>query len=740
MRVVARSLASFTLAATLVTSGALAQTAPAPKEAKTAASPTSSLGSSSATSARSAAAASRRSRACAASRCVYYFGATGGGVWKTTDGGATGRTVSDGFRTGSVGAIAVAESDPNVIYVGHGRGPIRGNVSHGDGVYKSTDAGETWTHVGLADTRQIARIRIHPKNPDIVYVAALGHVWGPNAERGVFRSEDGGKTWEKVLFVDDKTGASTSSMDPTNPRILYAAFWQVVSQAVGARERRPGRRPLQVHRRRRHLEEARPNGPAGGHRRQGRRLGLAGAARPRLGDGRGRGRRRLPLRRRRRDWTLVNDAARDPRSAPGTTRASTPTRRTPTSSTSPTSSSSSRSTAARRSPTSSAATATTTTSGSTPDDPQRDDQSATTAAPTSRSTAARRWSTQDNQPTAQFYRVVTDNAVPVLASTARSRTTRRSPSRAACASGGIAPTDWHAVGGGESGWIAADPRNPNIVYAGSYGGIDHALRPPHGRGARRLRPGRRSRRQRGARPEVPLPVERADPALAARPGHRSTRVAVSCIAADDGGQTWEAISPDLTRNDKTKQGYSPAGRSPTTTPASSLRHDLLRRRIAARSRRDLGGHRRRARAPDARRRQDVGERHAARACPSGSGSTPSRSRRTTRPTAYVAATSYKLDDFRPYLYKTNDYGKTWTKIVNGIPDGRVHARGARGSRSPRAALRRHRDGLYVSFDDGAQLAAVPAQPAGRADHRPDGQATRTWSWRRRAARSGSSTT
>ena len=131
------------------------------------------------------------------------------------------------MKTGSVGALAVAPSDPNVVYAGMGESCIRGNVSHGDGVYRTTDAGKTWTHVGLRETMQIGRIRVHPQDPDLVYVAALGHTFGPNAERGVFRSKDGGKSWEKVLFVADKTGAVDLAMDPSNPRVLYAAFWQV---------------------------------------------------------------------------------------------------------------------------------------------------------------------------------------------------------------------------------------------------------------------------------------------------------------------------------------------------------------------------------------------------------------------------------------------------------------------------------------------------------------------------------
>src|SRR5881296_1196125 len=158
---------------------------------------------------------------------TYYFGGTGGGVWKTTDGGLTWAPISDkDFRAGSIGAIAVAPSDVNVIYVGTGESPIRGNVSPGNGVYKSTDAGKTWTHIGLDNAGQIGAIRVHPANADLVYVAVLGHAFGPNAERGVFRSKDGGRTWDKILFRSDSAGAIDVAMDPDNPRILYAAIWQ----------------------------------------------------------------------------------------------------------------------------------------------------------------------------------------------------------------------------------------------------------------------------------------------------------------------------------------------------------------------------------------------------------------------------------------------------------------------------------------------------------------------------------
>src|ERR1051326_1124200 len=205
---------------------------------------------------------------------TFYFGACAGGVWKTTDAGTYWHNVSDGsFGTGSVGAVAIADSDPNVIYVGTGESCIRNNVSHGDGVYRSTDAGRTWQHIGLRDSRHIGKIRVHPKDPDTVYVAALGHAFGPNAERGIFRSTNGGRTWDKILFKSERAGAHDMSMDPGNPRVLYAAIWQaqryphtlidggpesglwkstvnLAGAAVPAHpdRRRSGVRPLEVHR------------------------------------------------------------------------------------------------------------------------------------------------------------------------------------------------------------------------------------------------------------------------------------------------------------------------------------------------------------------------------------------------------------------------------------------------------------------------------------------------------------
>jgi photosystem II stability/assembly factor-like uncharacterized protein len=158
---------------------------------------------------------------------LYYFGAVGGGVWNTADAGQTWSNITDSYFGGTVGAVAVAESDPNVIYVGEGEQTLRNNVSSGWGVWKSTDAGSTWKHIGLTDSRHISRIRIHPKNPDVVYVAALGNLWKPNEMRGVFKSTDGGATWKKILYVNEGAGAGDLILDPNNPRIIYATTWNM---------------------------------------------------------------------------------------------------------------------------------------------------------------------------------------------------------------------------------------------------------------------------------------------------------------------------------------------------------------------------------------------------------------------------------------------------------------------------------------------------------------------------------
>src|SRR5258706_267845 len=172
---------------------------------------------------------------------TYYFGATGGGVWKSTDGAMTWSPVFDKEGSGSIGSLAVANSDRNTIYVGTGGACIRGNISHGDGVYKSLDGGKTWKNIGLRDSRAIGKVIINPNNPDIVFVAALGHPYGPNTERGIFRTTDGGKNWEKVLYKDENTGGVDVAFDPRNPNVLFAALWQVRRSSWNMNDGGPGR-------------------------------------------------------------------------------------------------------------------------------------------------------------------------------------------------------------------------------------------------------------------------------------------------------------------------------------------------------------------------------------------------------------------------------------------------------------------------------------------------------------------
>ncbi|MGO9894218.1 MAG: WD40/YVTN/BNR-like repeat-containing protein, partial [Bryobacteraceae bacterium] len=389
---------------------------------------------------------------------VYYFGATGGGIWKTTDGGASWLPVSDGqLQTGSVGALAVAGSDPNVIYAGMGEACVRGNASGGDGVYKSVDAGKTWRNVGLKDSYHIGAVVVHPKNPDLVYVAALGHLWGPNAERGVYRSNDGGATWKQVLTRGPEAGASDLSMDPTNPRVLYAAFWNV--------SRKPWR-----------LDSG---GPGSGLWKStdggdtwtdiSRTPGLPRGVLGRIGvtvspvnpervwaiveaadggvfrsDNAGR------------TWTKVNDQNilrqrawyyshiyADPKSADTVYALNTGFYR---------SIDGGRTYAAIRNP-----------HGDNhdlwiaPDNPLRMIESNDGGAAVSND-GGLNWSSEDNQPTAQFYRVALDNDFPYHAYGAQQdNTTVRTATRTTA--GGITDKDWYDVGGGESGWIAPDPRD-----------------------------------------------------------------------------------------------------------------------------------------------------------------------------------------------------------------------------------------------------------------------------------------
>jgi photosystem II stability/assembly factor-like uncharacterized protein len=453
---------------------------------------------------------------------TFYMGSTGGGVWKTTDGGMAWRNVSDGFfEAGSMGAVAVAESDPNVVYAGTGSACLRGNVSTGVGMYKSTDAGRTWTHVGLRDAGQIAKVRIHPRNPDLVYVAVVGHAFGRNAERGVFRSRDGGKTWDKVLFLSDSTGAIDLSMDARNPRVLYAALWRA--------ERKPwtfygGAMEGGIYKTTdggdswTRLTSGLPTGLIG-------KIGVAvSAANPdkvyavvEAGDDQGGVYRSedagATWRRVNSDFGPVerpwyyNHMYADPKDENtiyiasdeflksvdgGVTFAEVDTPH-----------------------------------GDNhdlwinPNDPDiwveaNDGGAAVTF------NGGKTWSPQTNQPTGEYYMVAVDNDFPYrVYGPQQDNSTLSVPSRVPGT--GITIQHWLAVGGCETGPVAVDPRDANIVYAGCYGGritrFGHGLSPA---------PNRRH----GARHEVSLPVERAVLDLPARSECAVSRIAV-CAPLDE---------------------------------------------------------------------------------------------------------------------------------------------------------------------------------------------------------------
>ncbi|HLN80648.1 MAG TPA: glycosyl hydrolase, partial [Thermoanaerobaculia bacterium] len=484
---------------------------------------------------------------------VFYQGACGGGVWKTNDGGSNWEPTSDkDFKTGSVGGIGISESDPNVIYAGMGEAPIRGNVSHGDGVYRSTDGGKTWRNVGLENTHQIARVRVHPKNPDLVYVAALGHVWGPNSERGIYRSRDAGKSWEKVLFVSDRTGASDLVMDPTNPRILYAGFWQVYRKPWalvsggpegGIWKTTDGGDTWKK------LSEGLPDGIVG-------KVGVAvSPARPdrvwalveskdkggvyRSDDGGEKWTRvNSENKLRQRAWYYTRIYA-DPKNPDGVYALNTGFYR---------SNDGGKTFNSIRVP-----------HGDNhdlwidPDDPQRMIESNDGGANVSFN-GGQTWSSIMNQPTAQFYRVTTDDRFPYWVYGAQQdNTTVAISSRGR--GRGIDVTDWHPVGGCESGWVAPKPKNPDVVFAGCYGGS--ITRYDHKTGQEREVMAWPQLAIGQAAKDLKYRIQWNAPiVISPHDANVLYQGAQVLLRSRDEGQSWEEASPDLTRNDKSKQDYS----------------------------------------------------------------------------------------------------------------------------------------------------------------------------------------
>lgn len=626
---------------------------------------------------------------------VYYFGSVGGGVWKTEDGGLTWENISDGyFRTGSVGAIAVADSDPNVIYVGTGETDIRQDFINGMGVYKSENAGETWRHVGLIETHQIGKISIHPQNPDLVYVAALGRVHGPSKERGVFRTKDGGETWEKVLYVSDITGAVDLAMDITNPRILYATFWQVRRKPWGIFT---GGKESSIY-------KSTDSGDTWIELTTGLPKGIKGKI----------GVTVSPVNPQRlwtvveakdggvfcsdnggKSWRKVNSTpiVRDRGWYYGRIFADTQNVDTVYVLTNRFSKSidGGKSFFSIRTP-----------HGDdhdlwiAPEDNMRMIEGNDGGVNISIN-GGKTWSIQSNQPTAQFYRVIADNQFPYRVYGAQQdNSTVSIASRTS--SFGITQTDWYPVGGGESGYIAPDPEDPNIVYAGSYYGLltryDHRIKQLRNISVWPESPGGHPASDVKYRFQwvYPILISPHDPDTIYAAGN-------ILFKSTNEGQSWKAISPDLTRNDKNKQGQS--GGPIIGDNNSSCYYCTIYTVAESPKKKDLiwtGS--------------DDGLVHLTMdGGKSWTNVTPKTMAEWTRvsiieasphdaATAYIATNRYELDDYKPYIYKTDDYGKTWKLITTGIPEG-AFVRSVREDPKRKGLLYSGTEtGVYVSFDDG----------------------------------------
>ncbi len=628
---------------------------------------------------------------------TYYMGTAGGGVWKTKDGGNTWKNISDGYFGGSIGAVAVSESDPNVIYVGEGEQTVRGDVSSGKGLWKSTDAGETWSFIGLKESEHIGRIRIHPTNPDIVYVAAIGNLWKANDMRGVYRSQDGGQTWKRILFESVDAGAVDLILDPNNSRIIYASTWQIRRNGYRMDSGGPGSKLWKSTDGGDNWTEITDNDglPDGV-------LGIIGVTVSpvnsdriwaaveaedggvfRSDDGGETWKKTSADRElRQRAWyyTRIYADSQDEdilyvlnvgfwKSKDGGEtfeRIQTP-------------------------------------HGDhhdlwiAPEDNQRmvvaDDGGAQVTFD-----GGTNWTTYYNQPTGQFYRVTTDNHYPYRIYGAQQdnstiRILHRSPGNA------ITEQHWEPSAGGESAHLAPDPLNPDIVYGGTFKG--YMMRKDHITGQTRstnVWPDNPA----GSGAEVMKYRFNWNYPIFFSPHNPKKLYATSNYVhvSENGGQSWTVISPDLTRNDP-ETIRSSGGQITQDNTGVEFYANIF---AAAESHLEEGviwtG-------------SDDGMVHVTR---NGGKDwvdiTPPNSPKhnmmncidvhpTQKGAAYLAATSYKFGDYRPYLYKTTNYGKTWTTITNGIPNDQ-YTRAIRSDKTREGLLYAGTEwGMYVSFDDGA---------------------------------------
>jgi len=631
-------------------------------------------------------------------RSFFLMGTTGGGVWKSLDAGLSWENISDGFFGGSIGSVEISSADPNILWVGEGEETIRGNVSPGRGIWKSEDAGKTWTKMGLENTRHIVRIRTHPKNSDVLLVAALGNVFKSHPDRGVYKTTDGGRTWKKVLYVNDSTGAIDVLYDPTNPKIAYASTWNMRRNAHQMSSGGPGSALWKSTDGGEHwtnisTHEGLPKGTWGINT-----IAVSPANSDIIyamieNENGGLFRSNDAGK----TWKLVNGDRSIRQRAWYFSRLCVH-----------------------------------------PENPEEiyalnvslhksknggktfetvsvnhgdnHDMWINPLYPQCMALAndgggqisvdgGAHWSTQNNQPTAQFYRVTTDHFHPfrIYAAQQDNSTIRifhRTESQH------IGSNDWESTAGGESGHIAIDPNNPNIVYGGSYGGYlnryDHQLNlsrsvhvwpdNPLGHGAAQLK----YRFQWN----FPLFFSPHNPKrLYAASNHLHI--------TENEGQSWKTISPDLTRNDTSK--LQPSG-GPITKDNTSVEYYCT---IFA--------------AAESPRKKDllwIGTDDGLVQFSNDGGNTWNNVTPKELPEwtminsvepdphrdggCYIAATGYKNGDFKPYLFKTSDFGKSWTKITLGIPTDHFTRVLRADPIKPGLLYAGTEYGFYISFNDGVQ--------------------------------------
>ena len=628
---------------------------------------------------------------------VFYFGGTGGGVWKTIDGGSNWKNISDKFFGGSIGCVAIAPSDNTIVYAGEGESTLRGNVSEGFGIWRTDDGGRNWRNLGLKDSRHIIRIIVHPKNPEMVWVAAIGHLFGANEERGIFKTSDGGRSWKRVLYINNQTGCSDLIMEPGNPSVLYAGTWRIQRTAYSLESGGDGGG----------LWKSIDGGESWKNISSNKGLpkglwGIVGVTvcpsntdriyalveNPGGGlfvsnDGG-------------ESWTLqcsennirqrawyYSKVFVDPRNADivyvlnveflksmdgGKTfkRINTP-------------------------------------HGDhhdlwiDPEDGNRmiigDDGGAQISFD-----GGNNWSTYYNQPTAQIYRVSTDNHFPYrILGAQQDNSTVRILSRSS--SGQISQDDWQPTAGAESGYVVADPLNPDIVYGGNYSG--YLSRYDHKTGENRAV---------SVWPDDPLGGG-ADmskyrfqwnfPIFFSPHNPKKLYAAGNILfATENEGASWSALGGDLTTNDKLRQKSSggPITKDNTgvevyctifTASESVLEKDLLWTGSddgLIQVSKD-GGHQWTNVTP-----KDAGQWmmwNCVETDPFKKGK------------AYFVGTKYKSDDFAPYIFRTEDYGNTWTKITNGIAPGHFARCIRADKRIPGLLYCGTEYGMYISYDDGA---------------------------------------